>query len=213
MQDISQAWQLVQQDCQLTDEQLNLCKQYLAMLLEHNAQDNLTAIIEPYKAIMDHIYDSLLPSTIVPFGQSRGIVDIGSGGGLPGIPLAIKYPDMQVVLVEVIRKKVNFLREVTVQLELDNVEISDLDWRTFTKKTNHEVDYCVARASLQMDELLRMYGGASNYRDAQLVYWASATYDTSSLIGYNFTEQGYTVANKKRRLIIVAGPQPKQGTV
>ncbi|MCL4380313.1 16S rRNA (guanine(527)-N(7))-methyltransferase RsmG [Candidatus Dependentiae bacterium] len=205
----AQAWQLVQQDCQLTALQVEQCQRYLALLLARNQQDNLTAIVDETQAVMDHIYDSLLPATLVPFAQGRGIVDIGSGGGLPGIPLAIKFPTIPVVLLEVIGKKVNFLQEVVATLALHNVTVVQMDWRTFTKKTQYPASYCCARASLQTDELLRMFGGASNYRTATLVYWASATYDVALLHGYDYTERRYTVGPKERRLLTVPAPQHK----
>lgn len=207
MSQLVSTWQSVQQDCQLTSEQLERCQQYLHALLTRNEQDNLTAIVHPEQAILDHIYDSLLPTTLVPFAQGNGIIDIGSGGGLPGIPIAIKYPQLPVTLVEVVQKKVNFLREVSAQLGLTNVTVVNMDWRTFTKKTAYSASYCCARASLQMDELVRMFGGASHYATAQLVYWASAHYDVAQLDGYDYTERRYMVGNKERRLIIVQGPQ------
>jgi len=102
---------------------LNKLGRYLAQLLEANKQFNLTAITEPHEAWTRHILDSL---TLVPYlisAEAKRIIDIGSGGGLPGIPLAIVMPHAQFTLVESTGKKARFLEDVAQTLDLPNVNV------------------------------------------------------------------------------------------
>ncbi|MDI1449068.1 16S rRNA (guanine(527)-N(7))-methyltransferase RsmG [Polyangium sp. 6x1] len=96
---------------------------YLARLLAMNEQMNLTAIKDPSEAWEKHALDAL---TLVPLladvGAGSRLVDVGSGGGLPGIPIAIARPDLQVTLVDATQKKTVFLSAVAAALGLGNVE-------------------------------------------------------------------------------------------
>lgn len=97
---------------------------YLARLLAMNELMNLTAIKDPVEAWEKHVLDSL---TIVPLlaelSAGARVVDVGSGGGLPGIPLAIVRPDLQVTLVEATQKKATFLTTVAAALGLTNISV------------------------------------------------------------------------------------------
>lgn len=95
---------------------------YLALLQKWNAAYNLTAIREPEQMLGLHLLDSL---SILPQVEGERLVDIGSGAGLPGIPLAIARPQLAVSLVEPVGKKARFLREVVRQLKLGNVRVFD----------------------------------------------------------------------------------------
>ena len=97
---------------------------YLARLLAMNEQMNLTAIDDPVAACEKHVLDAL---TLVPLlaelGPGARLADIGSGGGLPGIPLAIARPDLRVTLVEATQKKAAFLTAVAEALGLSGVSV------------------------------------------------------------------------------------------
>lgn len=98
-------------------------QRYLALLLEANERFNLTAIRDAGEAWTRHVQDSL---TLVPFivsAEAKTLIDVGSGGGLPGIPLAIALPNVQVTLLEATGKKAAFLRETAAALELANVRV------------------------------------------------------------------------------------------
>ncbi len=97
---------------------------YLARLLAMNEQMNLTAIEDPETAWERHVLDavSLLP-LLVEIGPGSRLADVGSGGGLPGIPIAIARPDLRVTLVEATQKKAAFLTAVAAALSLDNVSV------------------------------------------------------------------------------------------
>lgn len=93
---------------------------YLALLEQWNKIYNLSAIRHPAEMLTRHLLDSL---AIAPYWIETELADIGSGAGLPGIPLAILYPDRRVILLESNGKKARFLREVKRNLKLDLVEI------------------------------------------------------------------------------------------
>src|SRR5581483_1762522 len=91
---------------------------YLALLERWNAAYNLTAIRDPAEMVTRHLLDSL---AILPYVQGETLADLGTGPGLPGIPLAIAAPGRQIVLVDSNGKKVRFLREAIRALKLEGV--------------------------------------------------------------------------------------------
>ncbi|MEZ4405521.1 MAG: 16S rRNA (guanine(527)-N(7))-methyltransferase RsmG [Polyangiales bacterium] len=94
---------------------------YLARLLAMNERMNLTAITDPTEAWSRHALDALTLSAEVPQGST--VVDVGSGGGVPAIPLAIARPDLRVTMVEATQKKAAFLAEVSAALGLRGVTV------------------------------------------------------------------------------------------
>lgn len=96
---------------------------YLALLLETNRKFNLTAITDPADAWRKHIFDSLTLLPWIGATAAKRVIDLGSGGGLPGIPLAISMPGVQFVLVEATGKKATFLEQAVAELGLSNVRI------------------------------------------------------------------------------------------
>ena len=97
--------------------------EYLALLARWNATYNLTAIRDPREMLAKHVLDSL---TMQPYVRElRTLADLGTGPGLPGIPLAIATPSLQVTLVESNGKKARFLREAVRQLKLGNARVAE----------------------------------------------------------------------------------------
>jgi 16S rRNA (guanine527-N7)-methyltransferase len=129
---------------------------YLAALLAMNEQMNLTAITTPDEAWSRHALDafSLLPHLAqLPAGSH--VLDVGSGGGLPGIPIAIARPDLRITLLEATQKKAGFLSAVCKKLALDNVSVvseraEDLQDSEFTRA----FDVVTARAVARISKLL-----------------------------------------------------------
>ncbi|MBW8367053.1 MAG: 16S rRNA (guanine(527)-N(7))-methyltransferase RsmG [Arenimonas sp.] len=96
--------------------------EYLALLDRWNGTYNLTAVRDPREMVARHLLDSL---SMWPHVQAGKLADLGTGPGLPGIPLALAVPGLQVTLVESISKKTRFLREAVRQLGMDNVRVLD----------------------------------------------------------------------------------------
>lgn len=88
------------------------------LLLKWNKVYNLTALRDPEQAIAHHLLDSLV---ILPHVGEGPLLDVGSGGGLPGIPLAIARPALSVSMVDTVQKKATFLRQAAIELGLGNV--------------------------------------------------------------------------------------------
>jgi len=95
---------------------------FLALLAKWNRTYNLTAIREREQMITHHVLDSLAVLPHLPHGDDVRVLDVGSGGGLPGIPLAIARPSWPIVLLEASQKKGAFLRQAAIELGLANVE-------------------------------------------------------------------------------------------
>lgn len=95
-------------------------EQYLLLIEKWNKIHNLTAIRNPQEMLVQHIADSL---AVLPHIKGPRIVDVGTGAGLPGIPIALARPDWRIILVESNRKKTAFLQQAKIELGLQNVEI------------------------------------------------------------------------------------------
>jgi len=105
---------------QLSLAQAQQCQDFMALLGQWNQAFNLTAITEPKHMISHHFLDSL---AISPYLHGNTIMDVGSGAGFPGLPLAICHPNRQFCLADSHRKKTAFLRQVVFALGLCNVEV------------------------------------------------------------------------------------------
>ncbi len=93
---------------------------YLALLYKWNRTYSLTALREQDKAVSHHLLDSL---SILPFVPSGNLLDVGSGGGMPGIPLAIVRPELRVTLLDSNSKKTAFLQQTAIELGLPNISV------------------------------------------------------------------------------------------
>ena len=102
-------------------EQISKFYKYMNMLIEWNEKINLTAIIEPNDIILKHFIDSLTIYKDIPNNSS--VVDVGTGAGFPGIPLAIMNESLKITLVDSLNKRLIFLQEVINELNLKNVEL------------------------------------------------------------------------------------------
>ena len=104
----------------LEEGQARLLVRYLDLLLTWNRKVNLTSVTEPERAVEMHLLDSLPAKRLLEGVGS--VVDLGAGGGLPGIPLAIVLPDLQVTMVDTVGKKVGFLKAAIAGLGLKNAK-------------------------------------------------------------------------------------------
>jgi 16S rRNA (guanine527-N7)-methyltransferase len=128
---------------------------YAALLLRWNEVHNLTAIQTPADVLSHHLLDSLaiVPEVQRIAGQAlTRVLDVGSGGGLPGVALAIAAPTLQVTLVDKVQKKIAFLTHVRVELGLDNVDC--VHSRVETLQTESPFKLIVARAFASLTEFV-----------------------------------------------------------
>jgi 16S rRNA (guanine527-N7)-methyltransferase len=131
---------------------------YLAMLLETNRAFNLTAVNEPAIAWRKHILDSLsLAPSLAARPELTQIVDVGSGGGLPAIPLAIALPERHFTLLEATGKKARFLAETARALALSNVDVIAERAETFAQADGRaRFDAVTSRALARLSVLLEL---------------------------------------------------------
>ncbi len=104
---------------QVSEQQVQLLIQYVELLHKWNKAYNLTSVRDPQDMLVKHIMDSLMVGEVI---QGKTFIDVGTGPGLPGIPLAILYPERNFVLLDSLGKRITFLRQVVFQLKLANVQ-------------------------------------------------------------------------------------------
>lgn len=107
----------------LRPEQMGLFERYLDFLRQENEQLNLTSIVEPLEVATKHFVDSATVLAVAQPALGESAVDVGSGGGFPGVPLAILRSDLRITLVESVQKKAAFLERLREELSLGNVRV------------------------------------------------------------------------------------------
>ena len=135
------------------EQQVQQLDAFVQLLLKWNRAYNLTAITEPKEVIQRHILDSL---SVVPYVKKGRIIDVGSGGGLPGIPLAIFFPDSHCVLLDSNSKKTRFLQQVKLELPLSNVEVVHRRVEQYQPDTGF--DTVISRAFATIEKFLTVAG-------------------------------------------------------
>ncbi len=128
-------------DLPLTQEKLKQFEHYLELLLRFNRSMNLIGPMDAHDVVEELLCDSIMPTTQAP--PTGTILDIGTGAGLPGIPLKILYPESAITLVEPRKKRASFLRIVVSKLSLDNAEILNARLED-TENLGH--DYVISKA-------------------------------------------------------------------
>jgi len=141
-------------DIRLNDTAMEEIIAFVSELLAWNEKTNLTAITDPDEVAEKHIIDSLIPAKFIPEGAS--VLDIGSGGGLPGIPLKIYKPSLRMTLIDASRKKVNFLKHVIRQLGLQNTAAVQVRAESLRESeiSDHRFDFIVSRAVTSLEKLI-----------------------------------------------------------
>ena len=128
---------------------------YQALMIKWNRTYNLTAIRDPEEMLVHHLLDSLVVAPLLPHG-SMTLADVGSGGGLPGIPLAIARPEIQVTLIETSSKKSAFQQQVKIELGLSNVSI--YSGRVEDYKPKSSFDIVISRAFAEIRDFVNWSG-------------------------------------------------------
>ncbi len=127
---------------------------YLTLIQKWNKVYNLTAVREPENMMSQHLLDCL---AVVPHvAAARTLVDVGSGAGFPGIPLALALPQLQVTLLEANHKKATFLRQAAIELGLDRVAV--VCERAETWQPPNQFDVVISRAFSALPEFLAAAG-------------------------------------------------------
>ena len=142
-------------DVDLKDAEINRFIKYKELLKDWNTKINITAITNDDEIDTKHFLDSLTPFVTDIFNGSKKVIDIGTGGGFPGVPLKIVNPDLNITLLDSLNKRIVFLNEVIEQLGLEDIEAvhGRAEELSITLKYREQYDICVSRAVASLDTL------------------------------------------------------------
>ncbi|MHB0998711.1 MAG: 16S rRNA (guanine(527)-N(7))-methyltransferase RsmG [Armatimonadota bacterium] len=142
----------------LSDSQLDQFDVYTSMLLEWNQKFNLTRITDPQEIVIKHYLDSLSVLSFMDMTGKVSLIDIGTGAGFPGIPLKIVCPDMKVILLDSMRKRLSFLEAVSQELGLSDVATLHARAEDAAKDKVHrdKYDFAVSRAVARLNTLVEL---------------------------------------------------------
>ena len=141
-------------EIELTKKQIEKFYNYMNLLLEWNEKINLTAIIEPREVILKHFVDSLTIAKYIK--ENEKLIDVGTGAGFPGIPLSIVKENTDIVLLDSLNKRINFLEEIKQNLKLENITTIHGRAEEFgkNKKERETYDIATSRAVAPLNILL-----------------------------------------------------------
>ncbi|MBQ9072180.1 MAG: 16S rRNA (guanine(527)-N(7))-methyltransferase RsmG [Bacilli bacterium] len=141
---------------EITDKKLDQLEKYYELLIEYNKVMNLTGITEKKEVYLKHFYDSLTIAKIINLKNEDSLCDLGSGAGFPGIVIKIFYPNLKIVLVDSLNKRINFLNIVIKELELENIEAIHTRIEEYAKENKEKFDVVTARAVAPLNILLEL---------------------------------------------------------
>ena len=127
---------------------------YLALLFKWNKVYNLTSVRDPMQMMTHHLLDSL--AAVPAFGAAHNVLDVGAGGGLPGMVLAIACPEMNVAMIDTVHKKTAFLTQVRAELELANVAVHTM--RVEQLEVSDKFDVITSRAFADLSDFVNWSG-------------------------------------------------------
>lgn len=141
---------LAKTELTITAKQQQQLLAYVELLHKWNGAYNLTSVREPKAMIGRHLLDSLV---VAPYLNGNQVIDVGTGPGLPGVPLAIYYPDKHFVLLDSLGKRIRFLNQVKRQLNLTNIE--PVQCRVEDHQVAQGYDAVISRAFANMTDMVQ----------------------------------------------------------
>lgn len=135
----------------LTSTQENQLEMYYNLLIEWNNKMNLTGITERNSVYLKHFYDCITLIKAIDLTKNLKIVDVGTGAGFPGLVLKIVFPNLDVVLVDALNKRINFLNHIIESLKLENIEAIHDRIENYAKNNLEVFDLVTCRAVAKLN--------------------------------------------------------------
>lgn len=178
----------------ITDKQLQQFIDYYELLVDWNSRMNLTSITEYGEVIKKHFVDSVSLISFYDFSKVESIIDVGTGAGFPGIPLKIMLPDISVLLLDSLNKRVNFLNHVIENISLENINAihSRAEDAGLDPTYRERYDLCVSRAVANLSTLseyclpfVKVGGNFVSYKSADIKDELDSASKALSVLGGN----------------------------
>ena len=139
----------------ITDKQIEQLNEYQKLLKEWNEFMNLTGITEKEEVYLKHYYDSLTINKVIDLKEINNLCDVGTGAGFPGLVLKIVFPNIHVVLVDALNKRINFLNEVIKKLGLTGIETVHARSEDYALYNREKFELVTARAVASLPILMQ----------------------------------------------------------
>ena len=146
---------LKENNIELTRTQINQYAEYMEQILEYNQHINLTSITDRDEFIKKHYIDSVLGGLNNEFAAGERIIDVGTGAGFPGVPLAILFPDKEFVLLDSLNKRLKIVSQICQSAGINNVRVlhSRAEDAGKNKEYREQFDICISRAVADLSVL------------------------------------------------------------
>ena len=146
---------LKEYNIELTDKQISQYAEYMEQILEYNEHINLTSITDRDEFIKKHYVDSILGALNDEFQAGEMIIDVGTGAGFPGVPLAILFPEKEFVLLDSLNKRLKIVSEICHSADINNVRVlhSRAEDAGKNKEYREQFDICISRAVADLSVL------------------------------------------------------------
>lgn len=137
------------------EETIEKYEKYMDGIIEWNKKVNLTSITDRDEFIVKHYIDSIMCVTCEEFRNAKKVIDVGTGGGFPGIPLALAAPDKEFVLIDSLNKRIKIINSLCLEIGIDNVTAIHARAEELAKNKAHRESYdlCVSRAVANLSTL------------------------------------------------------------
>ena len=148
--------ELIKLNIEPTQKQLEQLNRYYELIVEYNKVMNLTGITEKEQVYLKHFYDSLTIAKVIDLNKEETLCDIGTGAGFPGIVLKILFPNLKITLIDSLNKRIEFLKIVIKELNLNNIEAIHTRAEEYAIKNIEKFDVVTSRAVAPLNILLEL---------------------------------------------------------